>query len=247
MSDDNQKTAKGKVIQFPGRRKNTAAVRPPLASDPKEPSTLTPAAPRRSRKNTAASVLAVVLATAAINNFIFRKNTSATVTQSRELASMSTGGVSRAIASVAPTDWRRDAKWEKHLAESLASAKVRDVASLHIGRPATAEERLRWGTLEEKYTITWRPDAHEINTILLQDESSAPAYILDRDKFLRDFGALFDDEFASAKLSSVQKVAGKTIEAYTLYDKDQHPRSEARFELDRHKRLISLKVEPSRI
>ena len=88
---------------------------------------------------------------------------------------------------------------------------------------------------------------HRIHSILLQDEAASPSYILDRAKFLKEYGPLFESQFDSAKLKSVESNNEKTVEAYTLYDKEKKATGEARFELDRHKRLISLKVEPSQI
>jgi hypothetical protein len=151
----------------------------------------------------------------------------------------------RSIASVERVNWQRDAQWEKELSESLASDKVRDVASMHVGRPATMEEKLRWGTLEEKYTVTFRPDVHEIQSISFQDPSGTPSYLLDRARFLDEYRELFNA--SSSKLKSVEQTPDKTVESYTLYNKDHQPKGEARFELDRHMRLQSLKVEPTQI
>ena len=109
---------------------------------------------------------------------------------------------------------------------------------------------MRWGTLEdlgEKYTITYQPENHRIHSILLQDRADDPSYILDRAKFLKEYGSLFESDFASAKLKSVESTNEKTVEAYTLFDKQKRATGEAHFELDRHMRLISLKVEPVQI
>jgi hypothetical protein len=225
------------VIQFPGRKKDgetpESAAKPAAATPP--------AAPKKkkgSAKNLGATAIAVMLGATAVNRYVYSG-----ASNSADLSS--TG---RHIASVSgELDWKRDADWEKRLAESLASARAREVASLNIGRPATKEEKLRWGALEEKYTITYKTDRHEINGILLQDPATNPAYVLDRPKFLSEFGTLFEGSFADAKLKSVESSDDKTVESYTLYDKDHRARGEARFELDRHKRLISLKVEPVNI
>jgi len=241
MSQDN---SNNNVIQFPGRKKEeakpetTAAASPDTSSAP----AAKPAKAKRkpSKKTLAGTVLAVILATGAVNRFVFESRVHST-----EFISSSDAGTGRSIASIAT--FARDAKWEKQLAEKLAAHTPRDVASTHIGRSATMEEKLRWGTLEEKYTITYKPENHRIHSILLQDEAADPSYILDRAKFLRDYGPLFESDFASAKLKSVESNKEKTVEAYTLFDKQKRATGEARFELDRHKRLISLKVEPVQI
>lgn len=226
------------VIQFPGRKKeaeasatDTAKTVATAVATAKKPSRA------KSKKTLAGTVVAILLATGAVNRFAFSSS------QNTELASQS----GRSIASIEQGRYERDAKWEKQLAESLASDQVRNIASTQVGRNATAEEKLRWGTLEEKYTITYRPEASQIRSILLQDNSTAPSYILDRMQFLKEYGSLFESGYASAKLKSVETSDDKTIESYTIFDKDNRARGEARFELDRHKRLLSLKVEPQTI
>lgn len=241
MSDDNKApdNVVNNVLQFPTRKKETETVPPavdkavPAASKNKKP------AKKGSKKAMAATVLAIGLLTVAVNKHTFET----AQTQNMDLASNAAGG--RHIASVQSVS--RNAQWEMKLAESLASAQVREVASTGIGRSATIEEKLRWGILEEKYTITYSANEHEINSILLQDPVSNPAYILDRPKFLNEYGQLFENSFNTAKLKSVEKSEDKTVESYTLFDKENKAKGEARFELDRHKRLISLKVEPIQI
>jgi hypothetical protein len=186
-------------------------------------------------------LFAVMLGTGAVNRAVFQKGE-----LSLDAASHVTGA--RAIASLERFSWERDAKWEKELAERLASPQIRALASTHIGRPATKEEKLRWGVLEEKYTITYGVDQQQINGILFQDGSEGtPAYILDRIQFLRDYGPLFHATYKSAKLKSVEQSDQNTIESYTLFGEGDKPKGEVRFELDRHKRLLSLKVAPVQI
>lgn len=235
MENNNNNQAPNNVIQFPGRKKEAEA-----KPDNAAPTAKAKKTSKKSKKNMGATVVAITLMTIAVNKYTFE-----TKAQSADLASNSAGG--RTIASVERVNWPRDAQWEKQLAEKLASANVRTVASTGIGRAATKEEQLRWGILEEKYTILYNGDERKINAITLQDSISSPAYILDRNKFLREYGHLFEGSFESAKLKSVETSDDKTVEHYTIYDKDNQPKGEARFELDRHKRLLSLKVEPIQI
>lgn len=237
--------APNNVIVFPGgRKKETEEVKPTNSSAPQPPSARKPVKGKASKKNIGASVLAIMLFTGAVNKYVYSSSQN-----SSDLASNS----GRTIASTASLSdlerfsFKRDASWEKQLAEKLAAPQARMLASTNIGRNATVEERLRWGTLEEKYTITYKPEDHKINSILLQDPASNPAYILDRVKFLTEYGSLFDSSYGSSKLKSVETSEDKTVESYTLFDKANKARGEARFELDRHKRLISLKVEPVKI
>lgn len=233
MSNDNK--TPNNVLQFPGPKSAPAKPATPAPVTQKEEPPKPPKA-KSIKKTTAGAVVAIALMTVAVNKYTFSSENSANLS--------STGG-GRTIASINHDS--RDAAWEKALAERLASAQIREVASVSIGRPATKEEKLRWGVLEEKYTISYDNEEHKIRSILLQDEKSSPSYMLDRSKFLNEFGTLFSEKFESAKLKSIEKSEDKTVEAYTLFDKENNPKGEARFELDRHKRLISLKVEPIKI
>lgn len=244
MSDQNN--APNNVIQFPGRRKEEEkpkeqAQPTPAGSQKPAPAAKAAVAKRRKTK-VAGSVLAIALATIAVNKYTFEHRV-----ETLDASSISSTDVSRTIASVEQVSWQRDAAWEKQLAESLASARVRQVASATIGHAPTAEEKLRWQTLGENYTYVFRQDVHSIAEIEFQDSTSNPAYVLDRKSFLKDYGQLLDKSFASAELKSVEVSHDKTVESYTLFDKDKHAKSEARFELDNHKRLLSLKVEPTQI
>ena len=237
MNDDN----KNNILQFPARKKEAenppAATVNPTAEKPKKAA----AAAKGSKKTVAGSVLAIMLVTVAVNKYTFQS-----VNQSEMASNGGAGVAGRQIASVDHA-FVRDAQWEKQLANRLASTQARAVASSTVGRNATIEEKLRWGILEEKYTITYSAGENQINTILLQDPVAKPSYILDRPKFLNEYGSLFESNYNTAKLKSVQKSEDKTVESYTLFDKENKPKGEARFELDRHKRLISLKVEPVQI
>lgn len=230
------------VIQFPGNKKKETEVSP---SGGQTPSTAaanvakqTEPKNKKAKAITVGSALAIMLMTGAVNRYAFNEHVHSLDSSSNSV---------RSIASVGRMNWKRDAAWEKNLAESLASAKVRGPASTSLGHPATVEERLRFGALEEKYTIVYKPDAHNIATITLQDSNTNPAYVLDRKKFLQDYGPLLQDGYASATLKSLQVDHDRTVESYTLFDKDQRPKAEAQFELDVHKRLLSLKVDSSKI
>jgi hypothetical protein len=246
MSNSNQ--APNNVIQFPGRRKEaeekpqTPAAGAP-ASAPLAKASGAPApkaangAARKRKAKMAGTVLAIALATGAVNRYTFEHNI-------ESLDASSFSNVQRTIASIEPVSWQRDAAWEKEMAESLASAQDRAVASTTIGHEPSIEEKLRWGTLGENYTYTFRPDTHILTAVKLQDSSTTnPAYVLDRGRFLKEYGTLLASGFDSAQLKSVEVTHDKTVESYTLFGKDKRPKGEARFELDSHKRLLSLEVD----
>lgn len=231
------------VIQFPGKKAEDKA---PVTPEAVTPSNSTPPPlpkkPRAKKSNAvmAGLVLAIAMGTGAVNRYAFNSSVN-----SSDMSSVASSANGRTIASVNHRSWNRDASWEKQLAERLAKPQNREIASLaRLGHAASKEEKLRWGTLEEKYTILYRDEVHTINSISLQDPTATPSYVLDRAKFLQDFGYLMEDNFHSAKLTTVENKDGKTLEAYILMDKDQRPMGSARFELDQYKRLLSLKVEP---
>jgi hypothetical protein len=238
MSDDSKSSGNlvNNILQFPKRKKD-AQVPPPVNQE--KPKT-DPSPKKGSKKAMAATFLAISLLTVAVNKNTFEKTSVGNI----DLAS-NASSEGRKIASVQSIS--RDADWEMNLSNRLASAQIREIASAGIGRAATIDEKLRWGILEEKYTITYSSDERRINTILLQDPVSSPSYIRDRSKFLAEYGRLFENKFNTAKLKSVEKSDDKTVEIHTLFDKENKAKGEARFELDRHKRLISLKVEPVKI
>jgi len=244
MDDQNKADAKAlnNVIQFPSRKKEAEAAPDATAPSSPEAKAKKAAKPKASKKTVAGTVLAIILMTVAVNKYTFE-----TAPGMADMASLNGHSTGRQIASVERFSWNRDAQWEMKLANELASKEGRSIASTSIGRAATAEEKLRWGILEEKYTIVYSESDHKINTILLQDPVVNPSYILDRSKFLHEYGQLFEGSFDTAKLKSVEKSEDKTVESYTIFDKENNAKGEARFELDRHKRLISLRVEPVQI
>ncbi len=229
MNNDENQT---NVIQFPGKKREAEqpkATNPPAAPDKKQNKT------KKQKATIAGSVLAVMFATGAVNHFAFETESS----RNQQLIQTSRGFASGTV--------ERDAKWEMAMSEKLASADNREVASMHLGRSPTLEEKLRLGTLDDvKYTFL-KIDSHKIRSITLQGPGSEPDYIGDRGQFLKEYGALLDSAFASAQLKAVEASDEKTVEQYTLYDKDKRPTAEAHFELDKFKRLISLNVEPLKI
>jgi hypothetical protein len=236
-----EKQVSNNVIQFPGKKKD-GEVKPTPPGQSGHPTK--PAAQKAGMRKatTVTAIVSMALLAGAINHFTF-----ITANDSGSLSAASVSEGSRSIASVGPVGITRDPQWERELSERLASNQVRDVASLGIGHAATSEEKLRWGTLEEKYTIVYNSEIHNIQTIELQDTASTPSYVLDRSKFLKDYGVLLQNDFQSAVLKSVEVSREKTIESYTLMGKDKSPTGEARFELDNFNRLLSLKVQPGQI
>ena len=78
---------------------------------------------------TICSLIAITLATGTSNISFFTK-----LEGSAEMASMNS---LRGVASIESLSEPRDAAWEKSVAESLASADVRDVASISVGHEAS--------------------------------------------------------------------------------------------------------------
>lgn len=214
----------------------------PVEPAPQKPSSgKTKSKPKRTQK-AMASTLGVLALSLVFNYQIDHLNQSETMSmasvQSRGRFPSAVDGSRRTVR------FERDAAWEKRLAESLARSKTRDIASSAIGRPATAEEKLRWGVLGNKYTILYENSADRIQSISLQNKEFSPSYLRDREEFLQRFGELFVGDVASTELSSVERTSEMTIELYKVYGKNGQLNREVRFELDRYDRLLSLKVQP---
>jgi len=231
---ENKKSPNDNVLHFPGRKIEPSKVSPEGKN--KEPKGKTSKSSKGGKNTVIGTVLAIAFFTATVNGYVFRS-----------ASSLESASQSRGLASVDGRGGERNEDWEKVLVRKLAAPKARGVASDSIGRSPTAIEKLRFGTLEEKYTITYREDAPLVRAVSLQGSVSTPAYVQDRRKFLSHYGHLMSSKFASSNLESVQTADGKTIEIYTLFDDENKVSAQALFELDRHSRLISLKVEPVQI
>lgn len=237
-----EKKTTDNVIQFPGRRKSEES----SSSQPVQKAKVQ--MDRRlpvTNKTLLGSLIAVMIATGAVNRFAFETSVETLDLASLRAEEVSDPRVQRGLASIERFKFERDAKWEKDLAERLASPRIRELASPQIGRAPTMEEQLRSGILEEQhYTFTYGSNGRKIRGILLQGPEARPSYILDRIKFLNEFGPLFEDQFKAAEFRSVVNQGDHILESYTVYDQEGRAISSALFELDQHHRLISLKVEP---
>src|SRR5262245_39306656 len=122
MSDDNKNS---NVIQFPGRKKEAEPKAEIPAQTPSADAAApqAPAAPKRaakrkaakaSKKTLAGTVLAVILATGAVNRYVFdnQAHLRSTTFTSYDGVAASNPNVKRGLASVEKT-WTRDAQWEK--------------------------------------------------------------------------------------------------------------------------------------
>lgn len=247
MQDDSNQESKAKssgsnVLQFPKQQRPGDSVSRRASDDVASIPAATTTAVRPRRQ---IITLAAIGFVASVLNYVIYDSISRSsydLLPQNETARRLIRNSIRSIASDETTqthDFSRDLLF----AESLASVKNRKVASVsHIGRGATLEEKLRWGPLEEKYTM-YKTDNRRIQSIFLQDPEAQPSYLRDRSKFLDEYGSLLVDSFNSAQLNSVQVNEDKTVESYTLLDKDKRPKAEAQFELDRHKRFLSLNVK----
>ena len=183
------------------------------------------------------SVLAFVLISFAVNQKAFEGK----VTQFNTTEMSSVSG-SRAIASVGPQRLLRDDKWERNVAEGLASANVRGPATFNVGRAATSEEKIRFGLLGGVYTLQFSEDGHLLRGIQKQDMESEPKY-LKTSEFFADFGHLIDPRFKEAQLMGIpSRDSEKIYQTYQIIDLDNRPVSEAKIELDLHGRLLNFSV-----
>ena len=226
--DDSQAA---KVIRFPGKHKETESTVEPN-NDAKNAATVTlPVGAANVRLQIRAGVsvglLAIALATVAVNRYAYRGG------------EMKTDSGSRAVASV-HEHLERDAAWEKSLAERLSQPGAVSAAA-QLGRKATRGEELRFGTLEDRYVIDWTPGRTIRNIKLGQAEPVA----LDGLRLVTQYGSLFDQNFAAARPKSGEG-AGAT-ETYELLNADGQVLSRATFAYDAERRLISVENTPVQI
>jgi hypothetical protein len=230
--------------------KNRSNVIPfPKAQQPTSNSGQTPPPPRKptikkkvtvnpSLAATVLSLFAIALAAGASNRSVFKQNEGWV-----DVASLSADD--RGIASVEPsvTDIR-DAAWEKSIAESLASAEVRDIASVSVGHEASLDEKVRFGVLERKYTILRDLKRNEVESITLQGSSSKPSFVMDRSQFLGQFGRWISEKYGTSELKSSEVKQDRRYEAFTIFDRKHTAYATAKFELDNYQRLLSFHLEP---
>ncbi len=103
---------------------------------------------------------------------------------------------------------------ERNLAVQVAELKQRTLAS--IGRPADPLEKLRFGVLEGKYSLTMAGDfIKEISFIDNPNTEGRPATIADRKQFIKDFGQFFELGSRLERISTNIK-GSKIIENYLV-------------------------------
>lgn len=229
---------KSNVIQFPKPQQvpTPAPSRQPKAAEIK-PADIKPVIQKKGRPGkslwiTVASLFAITLATGTTNLSIFSGSTGTV-----DLASE--GG--RGLASI-PEE--RDAAWEKSVAESLASAEVRDLASISVGHEASLDEKVRYGVLERKYTILRDMQRNEVESIILQGAGTEPTLVSNRAEFLGQFGRWLSEKYGFSELKSSELVKDVRHEVFTVFDANHKAYAVADFELDNYQRLLKFHFKP---
>ncbi len=225
------------VIPFPKPTPTTASPnpRPAARASVKKPKW------NASLPMTVCSMVAIALATGASNTALFKKADGvaqlSSISESKEM--------DRGIASVEPQlPEDRDSKWEKSVAEGLASVEVRDLASVSVGHEASVDEKVRYGVLERKYTVLRDLKRNEIESIVLQGSGSEPSLVPDRAEFLGKYGKWLSEKYVFSELKSSQPVKEGRRETFTLFDSSRRPYAIASFDLDSSQRLLALHVIP---
>jgi hypothetical protein len=226
------------VIPFPKAQQPAPSAPNQTTPPPQKPVAKKKAKFNPSLASTVLSLFAIALAAGASNTSVFKKNEGWV-----DVASLA--GENRGIASVDPSvSDIRDAAWEKSIAESLASAEVRDIASVQVGHEASLDEKVRFGVLERKYTILRDLKRNEVESIILQGSGSKPSFVMDRSQFLGQFGHWISDKYGAAELKSSETKEDRRFEAFTIFDKKHEAYATAKFELDNYQRLLSFHLEP---
>lgn len=147
----------------------------------------------------------------------------------------SQGSQGRGIASVTNEN---DLIWQKKLAQRLADAAPRRIAS--IGQPPTALENLQFGLLQN-YSLRLEDGKISRIEFVRISEEIEPKYIDDRVKFIEENRELFPHEFSQIVPGKVSRTDQEIVETYTLVESGQ-VKSELAFHLDRYGRFHSLSV-----
>lgn len=132
--------------------------------------------------------------------------------------------------------------WEKSLIHSLSQEQTREIASL--GRHPTPEEEFRFGFLEGKYHILF--ESGKIQKVHFLDSANSidqPKYINNRESFLLKHRSLLPVIYDNVQRQNQTEQDGTRLETYVLMGHKEQPVGEVNFELDRHGRMLSMKVQ----
>jgi len=164
--------------------------------------------------------------------------------ESTDLASSSSA--SRGLASVEDRlDWNRDSQWEQEVAEKLAKAPSRELASIRAESSVTLEDELRFGDLGSHYAV--RFDSGQLVEIRLPQTAQTENLVYFRNKeFFEKYRELLP---AGAHFPNrvTRQVTDKGInEVYALVDRSNSLVGETSVQLDPYGRLLSMKVQAAR-
>ncbi len=157
-----------------------------------------------------------------------------------ELPSISSDG--RGPAS-APTG---TSAWEDNVASRLSNMSLKEVAA--VGRAPSLLEKLAFGFLEGKYTL--RLESGKIRELAFTDSAhpgQQPKSLSDRVRFLTENRELLPVDFDRPQRIESHQSGDATVESYNLLNRSSIPVAKVRFHLDSEGRLLSMKVELSRL
>jgi hypothetical protein len=172
------------------------------------------------------TILAICLLYAFVNSFVL-----STKTASKE---------GRFIASLDAVE--RNVQWEHNLARQLAAKPMkRGLAS--IGQAAGDQDRLVAGLLHNKYLVKFKEG--KISNIEFPEgntEIDSPSYVSSTEILTRH-SHLLPVRYAKFKRSSKEVHKDRIVDTYDLFAENAKKSGQVRFELDKHGRMISMKVE----
>ncbi|MCB0342711.1 MAG: hypothetical protein H6626_00435 [Pseudobdellovibrionaceae bacterium] len=216
------------VILFPGRKLKEVEAPTNLPKG----NVINPPVEHRSKKVIwGGSLLSVLFVATIMNSSLIQ---TAFVDDSRQIQSTS-------LSSSLP---ERNLEFEKQMAKELAATPQRGIAS--IGHRPSPEDHLRFGLLEGKYAVQFADG--KINGLAFsndQTRADSPKYVNDRVAFLKAYRDLLPDQFTEVHPVSTENVDGSVVETYDLVSSTHQPVAEVRFTLDRHGRLLAMKVQTS--
>ncbi len=136
--------------------------------------------------------------------------------------------------------------WEDDVASRLAKMSLKEVAA--VGRAPSSLEKLAFGFLEGKYAL--RLESGKIRELAFTDSAHPgqhPKSVADRSRFLTDNRELLPVDFDRPQRVDSHQSGDEIFESYNLLNRARVPVAKVRFHLDNEGRLLSMKVELSRL
>lgn len=227
------------VIKFPGGAAEKSKSQPTSkARPPKTPSGADPKNTLKAAVQSKPFISAVILGLMTFSfNFMFSANESGIFSS---IGSSARGPNARGVASVGPLS-NMTAQHQMDLGKMLASTEP--LGSFQaVGRSPSSDDRVRHGVLASRgYVFKRSIESGNLVSIRLQADESNPAYLLNPQDFLREYGEWLNSDFQNVELSEVgEETTGDRRISHYILTTHSGKKYEVKVERDLFQRLTSL-------